>query len=175
MTMAVALVAIIGSRLSSTGVAVGQSAGDPRQRLTIPFLANATKRADLDFMAAECDLVANGAQMVCTFRQMFLTPSSIDATTCMITTNGYERTFRHETDVRWMSQSAPNGDCGVVETTTLEDGGGTRWVMTIRTTATRRTNQPECRAASPEPEVYDSLNMNRKLPCTSIQPGAIER
>ncbi len=174
-TMAVALVAIISGRLSSTGVAQGQAAGEPRQRLTIPFLANATKRADLDFMAAECDLVSNAAQMVCGFRQVFLTPSSIDASICMITTNGYERTFRRETDVRWISQSAPNGDCGVVETTTLEDGGGIRWVMTIRTAATRRTDRPECRAASPEPEAYDSRNMNRKLPCTSIQPGAIER
>ena len=162
--------------LSSAGAAEAQATDVASQkRLTIPFLANKTKPADLDFAAAECDIVSNGQEMACTFRQVFLTTSSIDATTCVITTNGYERTFRRATPVRWVSASAPLGECGVVETTTLEDGGGTRWRMTIQATATSRTDQPECRAASPEPEVYDWLGMKRSLPCTSIQPGAIER
>ena len=174
-TAAIALAAIVSGRLSSSGVAQGQAPDARSQRLTIPYLANATKPADLDFTAAECDVVSNGEQMVCRFRQVFLTIPSLDATTCVITTNGYERTFRLQTRARWVSESAPIGDCGVVETTTLVDGGGTRWTMTIRATATLRADQPECRAPSPEPEVYDWLGVKRKLPCTSIQPGAIER
>ncbi len=174
-TAAIALVALVDGRPSSAGAVQGQSAEARPQRLTIPFLANATKPADLDFTAAECDLVSNGEQMVCRFRQVFLTVSGIDATTCVITTNGYERIFRRDTGARWVSESAPTGDCGVVETIALEDGGGTRWTMTVRTAGTLRADQQECRAASQEPEVYDWRGVKRKLPCTSIQPGAIER
>lgn len=174
-TVGIALVAIVEGMPSAAGAAQGQAAEAPRQQLTIPYLANKTKPADLDFTAAQCDIVSNGDQMDCRFRQVFLTTSSFDATTCVITTNGYERTFRRETGARWISKSAPIGDCGVVETTALEDGGGTHWTMTIRASATLRVDQPECRAASQEPEVYDWLSVKRKLPCTSIQPGAIER
>ncbi len=172
---AIAFVAIIEGRLSSAGVGQGQAPAAPSQRLTIPYLANATKPTDLEFTAAECDLVSNGEQMACRFRQVFLTISAVDATSCVITTNGYDLTFRRETGARWISESAPAGDCGVVETTTLHDGGGTRWTMTIRTVATLRADMPECRAVSQEPEIHDWLSVKRKLPCTSVQPGAIER
>jgi hypothetical protein len=172
--MALALLAIVGAGGSSANLAQGKAADRPLQRLAIPYLANVTKPEDLDFAAAECD-VSNDAQMTCRFRQVFLTPSSYDATTCVITTNGYERTFRRDTDARWVSTSVPTGSCGAVETTTLEDGGGTRWTMTIRAAATLRTDQPECRAVAQDLEVYDWTRVKRKLPCTSIQPGAIER
>lgn len=174
-TAVIAFVATVGGGPSSAGVARGQAAEARPQRLAIPYLANATKPADLDFTAAECDLVANGEEMDCRFRQVFLTTSGVDAMSCVITTNGYERIFRRQTGARWVSEGTPAGDCGVVETTTLEEGGGTRWTMTIRTAATLRADQPECRAATQAPEVYDWRGVKRKLPCTSIQPGAIER
>ena len=62
-----------------------------------------------------------------------------------------------------------------METATLDDGGGTRWTLTMRTQVTRRADEPECRTAAQKPEVYDWRNVKRQLPCTSIQPGAIER
>jgi hypothetical protein len=173
-TAGIALVGIAGGG-SSSAHAQGRAADALPQRLTIPYLANKTKPADLDFTAAQCDVASNGEQMTCRFRQVFLTIASFDATTCVITTNGYESILRRETNVRWVGETAPTGDCGVVETTVLDDGGGTHWTMTIRTAATRRTDQPECRAAPREVEVYDWLGVRRKLPCTSIQPGAIER
>lgn len=171
-TVGMALVAIVDGRFSPAGLAQRQAAEVPIPRLTIPYLANKTKPADLDFTAAQCDVVSNGEQMACKFRQVFLTTSSSDATTCVITTNGYELTFRRQTAARWVTESAPTGDCGVVETTTLEDGGGTHWTMTIRTAPTLKADQPECRGAL---EVYDWMGVKRRLPCTSIQPGAIER
>ncbi len=171
----IALVAIVGSTLSSAGRPQRQPAEAGSARLTIPFLANATRPTDLDFAAAECDLVPKDGLMVCRFRQVFLTATSIDATSCAITTNGYQQTFRRVTETRWVSESNPTGDCGLVETTTLEDGGSTRWSMTNRTTATQNTDRAECRAAVPEPEVYDWRGVKRKLPCTWIQPGGIER
>jgi hypothetical protein len=174
-TAAIALVATLRSTPSSGGGPQGQAAQAPPPPLTIPYLANATRPADLDFAAAQCDLVSNGEQMACRFRQVFLTTPSTDATSCVITTNGYERIFRRETATHWISESAPDGNCGIVESTTLEDGGGTHWTMTIRTAATLRVNQPECRGALAQPEVYDWRGVKRTLPCTSIQPGAIER
>ena len=173
-TAVVGLVVVLEGNDSSRGLPQGPAA-QGRPTLTIPYLSNTTRPADLDFTAAQCDQVQNGEMMTCRFRQVFLTTSSVDPTSCVITTNGYERMFRRETSTRWVSHSVPSGDCGVVETTTLEDGGGTRWVMTIRTAATLRLDRPECLAASRELEAYDWRNMKRNLPCTSIQPGAIER
>lgn len=145
------------------------------RRITIPFLANAVKQSDLDFMGADCEVAGDNAQMTCRFRQVFLTTPPNDATLCMITTGGYEQTFHRDTPVRWVARAGPAGVCGVVETTTLEDGGGTHWSMTIRTAATANTERPECRAVGTESEAYDYKNVKRKLPCTFVQPGGIER
>ena len=171
----VALVLIVGARPSSAGAGHAQAFAAGATRLTIPYLANATKPADLDFTAAECDIATSGEEMICRFRQLFLTASPIDAAACVITTNGYERTFHRNTPSRWSSAGAPVGPCQVVETTTLEDGGSTRWTMSVQTAATLRADTPECRAALRAPEVYDWRSVKRPLPCTSIQPGAIER
>ena len=148
--------------------------GEP-QRLVIPYLANATKPDDLDFAAAQCDIAPGGEQMACRFRQVFLTIASIDPTTCILTSNGYEQTFRRESATRWVSTAAPGGECGIVDTTTLDDAGGIRWTMTVTRVATRNANQSSCLAVSAGPESYSWQKVKRKLPCTSIQPGAIER
>jgi hypothetical protein len=171
---AIGLVVLAAAGRPSPAAAQG-SAVAPPQRLTIPYLASATRPADLDFSAAECDIDATGDQMECRFRQVFLTIASVDPAMCVITTNGYDRAFRRETAVRWVSEDPPVGACGIVETTTLEDGGGTHWTMTIRTSATERADQPDCRAAGKAPEIYDWRTVKRPLPCSSIQPGAIER
>jgi len=150
------------------------AAGAPRT-LAIPYLASATNPSDLDFAAAECDLSPNGRRMECRFRQIFLTTSSIDRAACVITTNGFTRQFRRESPVVWLSEAAPVGTCGLVETTTLADGGGARWTMTLRTRATQNLDQQACRNTPEAVEVHDWRNVKRKLPCTSVQPGAIER
>jgi hypothetical protein len=158
----------------TTGNRIGRFSAEKAATLAIPFLASASKPADLDFMAAECDVHANGERLACRVRQLFLTVSSIDATACVITTNGYEQTFTRAAAGRWASESAAEGECGIVTTTTLEDGGGTRWTMTMSTRATRHLDVPACRSSAP-PEVYDWRSVKRALPCSAIQPGAIER
>ena len=159
----------------ATAQAVSQTAPTalPRE-FAIPYLANATKPADLDFVAATCTTGPAGDVLSCRFRQLFLTISPIDRAACVITTNTYERAFQRDTGARWTSHEQQGGDCGNVETTTLEDGGGTHWTMSIRTTATIGADRPACRAQA-EPEVYDWRTIKRTLPCTSVQPGAIER
>ncbi|MEQ1907785.1 MAG: hypothetical protein ABMA15_03135 [Vicinamibacterales bacterium] len=141
--------------------------------LTIPYLAS-TKAGDIEFAAAECDVAQSGEQMTCRFRQVFVTIASIDTTACVITSNGYEQTFSRNTPTHWLSVSEPSGECGLVESTTLEDGGGTRWTMTIETKPTRGKDRDECRAAE-RPAVYSWTDIKRTLPCTTIQPGSIER
>jgi hypothetical protein len=174
-TAAIALFALVGGGFPSTGLAQGPASARRSPRFPIPYLANVTRPTDLDFAAAECDVASSDEQMTCRFRQVFLTLSSLDPTSCVITTNGYEQTFRREASTRWVSRSAPVGSCGVVETTILEDGGSTRWTMTISKASALKGDRPECRAAAEEPAVYDWRAVKRKLPCSSIQPGAIER
>ncbi|MGE3957748.1 MAG: hypothetical protein AB7H96_13595 [Vicinamibacterales bacterium] len=142
--------------------------------ITIPYLANSTRPSDLDYAAAQCDIAPNDRSMICRFRQVFLTPTSLDPSSCAITSNGYEQLFRRESTTRWVSAMDPEGECGLVEATTLEDGGGTRWSMTVKTTSTRNRDRAECQAAE-RSETYDWRAVKRMLPCTSVQPGAIER
>jgi hypothetical protein len=59
-----------------------------RSHVVIPFLANASKPADLDFEGAECEVA--GDRMTCTFQQVFLTASPVTPDTCLVTTNRYE-------------------------------------------------------------------------------------
>jgi hypothetical protein len=145
------------------------------RHVTIPYLANATRPSDLDFAAAQCDIGPSGERMECRFRQLFLTIAPLDPAACVLTTNGYERTFSRESATTWTDADPPSGDCGVVETTTLEDGGGVRWTMTIRKAATQSADRAACAASPDSVEVYSWRAVKRALPCTSIQPGAIER
>lgn len=141
----------------------------------IPYLANDTTPEALDFAAAECDAVRSGEQLDCRFRQVFLTKSPIDPQACVISSNGYDLSLRREAPARWVSAGDPTGECGLTEVTTLEDGGTTRWTMTIGRRATRNADRADCRAAAAAVETYSWRHIRRALPCTTIQPGAIER
>lgn len=164
---------VVGIGMLATGGAA--SAQQRESHVTIPYLANVTTPEALDYAAAQCDIAADDQSMTCRVRQVFITQSSIDATHCAITTNGYEQRFTRDSPARWVSAAPADGACGIVETTTLEDGGGTRWTMTIASRATKNLEQEACRPAAPPPEVYDWKTIRRRLPCQTIQPGAIER
>ena len=56
----------------------GQQVDRPQSsHITIPFLANATRPADLDFEGGECDIDQTGNTMECQFQQVFLTTSDL--------------------------------------------------------------------------------------------------
>jgi hypothetical protein len=158
----------------AAAVALGaQSAPAPRH-LTIPFLANATKPAALEFEAAECEVDAAGTSMDCAFRQVFLTTSDLVPDTCLVTTNGYERRFERiaPTATRWTSRQTPQGRCGVVDVVTLDDGGGGKWTMTLTTVVTSK--ETSCQAArGEEGETFTWENIRRPLPCRFVQPGGL--
>ena len=141
----------------------------------IPYLANDTTPDALDFAAAECDAVNGGERLDCHFRQLFVTTASIDASACVISSNGYDLSLRRDAPARWSSAAEPVGDCGLVDVTTLEDGGTTRWTMTLGHRATKNVERADCRAAAAQTETYSWRNIRRTLPCTTIQPGVIER
>ncbi len=141
----------------------------------IPYLANDTTPDALDFAAAECDAVNGGERLDCRFRQVFVTTASIEPSACVISSNGYELSLRREAAARWSAAADPVGDCGLVEVTTLEDGGTTRWTMTLTHRATQNAERADCRAAAAAVDTYSWRNIRRRLPCTTIQPGAIER
>ena len=101
--------------------------------------------------------------------------SPFDASTCLITTNAYEQTFEQRMDREWIARSAAEGPCGIVEETTLRDGGGIMWSMEIRKMATAGRGSPACARVDTMPETYSSEGIRRQLPCTAVQPGAIPR
>src|SRR4051812_38862947 len=107
-----------------TSVAQRAPSAPPPSHVVIPFLANATKPADLDFEGGECERDASGDRMDCTFQQVFLTTSDLAPDTCLITTNRYERTFRRDTATRWVSTEGPDGACGLLDVATLQNDGG---------------------------------------------------
>jgi hypothetical protein len=143
--------------------------------VVIPFLANATKPADLDFEGGECELDANGDRMTCTFQQVFLTLSVVAPDTCLITTNRYERAFRRETARKWVSREEPEGVCGLVDVATLEDGGGVRWTMEAHKVVTKRDASSTCQAYETPSETMSWQNLRRPLPCKFVQPGGLSR
>jgi hypothetical protein len=161
------------------------------RHITIPFLANATRPADLSFEGGECDLDRTGNTMACEFQQMFFTISTLAPQTCLVTTNRYARTFTKQAplngngpgaplngnappaNTRWISSGAPEGQCGVSEITTLQDDGTVKWTMETRKLVTRRDADPACRAVDEAPETLSWQNLRRALPCAFIQPGGI--
>jgi hypothetical protein len=142
--------------------------------VVIPFLASATKPADLAFEAGECNVSANGRVMNCEFQQVFLTTTEVVPDTCMVTTNRYARSFTKQAAGRWTSSFGPTGVCGVMETATLIDAGGVHWTMEIQRRATRRDAAPSCSADEPA-ETLSWQNIRRSLPCRFIQPGGLAR
>jgi hypothetical protein len=155
-------------------IAQTASASAQSTHVTIPFLANATKPADLDFQGGECERDAGGTTLACVFQQVFLTTSPLAPDTCLITTSGYERTFRRDTPTRWISTEGPEGICGVLDVATLLDEGGVKWTLEMHKVATKK-NAATCQAIDGQPEALSWQNMRRPLPCRFVQPGSLGR
>jgi hypothetical protein len=143
--------------------------------IVIPFLANATKAADLDFEGGECELDTSRNRMDCIFQQVFLTTSDLAPDTCLITTNRYERTFRRDTATRWVSTEGPEGVCGVLDVATLQNDGGVKWTMETRKLVTKKDAAPACQSSDTQAETLSWQNIRRPLPCRFVQPGGLSR
>jgi hypothetical protein len=172
------VVTLLGVSMSivSQQPSLAQTTGAPAQttHVTIPFLANATKPADLDFQGGECERDAAGTTLACVFQQVFLTTSPLAPDTCLITTSGYERTFRRDTPTRWISAEGPEGICGVVDVATLQDEGGVKWTLEMHKVATKK-DAAACQTIDSQSEALSWQNMRRPLPCRFVQPGSLGR
>ncbi len=145
------------------------------QHRSVPFLVGAPQPGIVAYEGAECDTDGNGDTLRCAFQQVFLTTDNAPPDTCMVTTNAYDVVFARESATRWVSRTPPRDTCGIVDTVTLEDGGGVRWTMTLTTTATRKDAAPECRAVNDTQETMTWQDVRRRLPCTFVQPGGLRR
>jgi hypothetical protein len=166
-TLAVVVVALL------TRSAEAQGGTSPQRHVTIPFLANASKPADLEYEAAECDIDADGSRMTCAFQQLFLTTSSLVDDTCLVTTNRYDRVFRLDSPSHWISTEGPEGACGLLDVATLTDGGGVKWTMELKKEVTLKEGSVACLTMKVPTEVFSWQNIRRHLPCRNIQPGAL--
>jgi hypothetical protein len=146
-----------------------------RSHVVIPFLANSTKPAALEFEGGECDLDSAGTRMDCIFQQLFLTTSDAAPDTCLATTNRYERVFQRDAPNRWISREGPDGECGMLDVVTLQDDGGVRWTMETRRTVTAKDAAPSCRTPDGPVEILSWQNIRRPLPCRFVQPAALGR
>ncbi len=167
----VALAALIGA---STTVETQQAPAGQAKHITIPALANATKPTDLDYVGAECDIDPTGNKMECEFQQVFLTIGPFDSQTCLVTTNRYARTFNKKTATQWVSTEGPEGECGLLDVTTLQNEG-TQWTLEVHKVVTKKDASPACRDVDETPEVLSWRNTRRALPCRFLLPGAISR
>ena len=170
-----ALAALVCATWQLGSSAQGAAGTPPSTHVTIPFLANATKPADLEFEGGDCELDAGGKRMACTFQQVFLTTTPLAPDTCLITTNRYARTFDRESPTRWVSREGPDTTCGLLDVATLEDGGGGRWTLEMRKVATRTDASASCAALQAERETLSWQNIRRSLPCRFVQPGGLSR
>jgi hypothetical protein len=167
-----AICAVVAATLSAQSP-LAQTPSTPRAHVTIPFLANATKPSALEFEGAECDLDASGDRMSCVFQQVFLTTSALAPDTCLVTTNRYERSFHRDSPTHWTSPSDPVGVCGVLDVATLQDDGGVRWTMELRTEVTKKDAGPVCRSVDVTRETFSWRDIRRSLPCKFVQPGGL--
>jgi hypothetical protein len=176
-TFAPFAVAMLVSGIGPPHTSLAQIATGPPSpsHIVIPFLANATKPADLDFEGGECELDTSGNRMDCTFQQVFLTTSDLAPDTCLITTNRYERAFRRDTATRWVSTEGPEGVCGVLDVATLQNDGGVKWTMETRKLVTKKDAAPACQSSDTEAETLSWQNVRRPLPCRFVQPGGLSR
>jgi hypothetical protein len=152
-----------------------QGAARTPSHVVIPFLANATMPADLDFEGGECELDAGSHTMDCTFQQVFLTTSAVAPDTCLITTNRYQRKFRRDAPTRWVSTAGPEGVCGILDVVTLQDGGSVRWTMEARRVVTKTDPSSTCSAVEAQVTAFSWQNIRRPLPCRFVQPGGLSR
>jgi hypothetical protein len=166
---------LVCSCVSSTPLDGHQARDEQASHIIIPSLANASKPSDLDYQGGECDIDQTGKTMDCIFQQVFLTVALFDAQTCLITTTRYERTFQMQTGAGWVSTEGPEGECGVVDITTLVNEGGARWTMDVRKLVTKKDASPVCRALDETPETLSWRDGRRTLPCKFVQPGMLSR
>jgi hypothetical protein len=164
------ILAAVASVAATSGLAPGAQ-GQPSSHVTIPFLANATKPAALEFEGAECDVAAD--RMTCAFQQLFLTTSPTVPDTCLVTTNRYDRVFRRDSATHWTSTEGPTGVCGVVDVVTLQDDGGVRWTMELKKEVTKKDASLACVTMNVQAETLSWQNIRRPLPCRFVQPGGL--
>jgi hypothetical protein len=152
---------------------VAQTSTAQRSRITIPFLANATKPTSLEFEGAECDVDPSGNRMTCAFQQLFMTTSPVAPDTCLVTTNRYDRVFQRDSPRHWTSSGSPEGVCGLLDMATLQDDGGVKWTLEWKKRVTKPDAAPACQTVDATPETFSWQNIRRSLPCTFVQPGGL--
>ena len=152
----------------------GQATAQPRTSyVTIPNLA---KPSELDFEGADCKRTDD--VMTCEFHQVLLIPMKTDPSVCEIYTNRYESTFTKQNTRRWVSNEGPQGVCGVVTVTTLEQDesdptSGLLWTMNTQKIVTNKSADTVCKQLDERPETLTWRDSRRPLPCKFVTPAAI--
>jgi hypothetical protein len=145
-----------------------------QQQTTHVLIQNLAKASELDFEGGECDRTND--TMVCKFLQVLLTQEK-ESDTCGIVTNRYEATFKRQAERRWVSNEGPDGACGVIGITTLEqDPQATGlWTMNSRKVVTNKTANDSCKSIDAEqPDVLTWKNSTRPLSCRFIMPALVQ-
>jgi hypothetical protein len=154
--------------LLAPGAATAQS------RTAHVMIPNLAKPSELDFEGADCDRTDD--MMTCRFQQVLLMPMKSAPDTCEIVTNRYESTFARQGPKRWVSNEGPDGICGVVAITTLEqDGndGSLLWTMNTQKIVTNKGANDLCKTLDERPETLTWRESRRPLPCKFVVPAAI--
>jgi hypothetical protein len=143
------------------------------QPMTHVLIQNLAKVSELDFEGGECDRTSD--MMVCKFLQVLLTQDQ-GSDTCRIVTNRYDATFTKQTERRWVSNEGPDGACGVLGITTLEQDpqASGLWTMSLRKVVTNKAANDACQGIDERPEELTWKNSTRPLLCKFVAPALVQ-
>jgi hypothetical protein len=175
-TTVCAALLFVSSLTAASQTTAAQSAAS--SHITLVPMSNMSKPGDLDFEGGGCDIDGSTAAMTCSFQQVLLTPVREDPATCLITTNRYEQTFRKQDARHWTSTDAPEGPCGIVATTTLQQEANSlavlwRVTMSMRKIATNNRGAAPCGSVDETPEVLASTDARRPISCTFVRGSSL--
>jgi hypothetical protein len=148
-------------------------------RVTLMPMANTSKPTDLDFQGGTCDINAAGTEMTCAFQQVLIAPALDDPSTCRIVTNHYTQRFAKESERRWVSREGPDGACGTMTETSIDQDARSlvafwRVTMSVRRRSTARAADRSRCAADDALETLTSTDVKRPLPCTAVVASSLE-
>lgn len=144
-------------------ITAAQAIAGRRVRIATMLNAKNPDKRLLTFLSANCDVENTDTRMKCTFHRASLYRPDGDGAddACVVTTAGFERAFRKDTETRWISERDLTDRCDTV-LTLLRSGVPDHWDMTLHITTPAGVSSTTC-PATDEVFTWDAFHV--ALPC----------
>jgi hypothetical protein len=147
-----------------------QGAAGRRVRIATMFNASPDNRL-FTFLSGNCEGDNSNTRMRCAFhRASLLPPSNAEDNTCSVSTAGFERVFRKETESRWISERDAAAYCDTV-LTLLHSNVANNWDMKVHITTPAKVGDAACQGPARD-ETFSWAAGRSELPCRFVRPAA---